>query len=71
MGRDRRACTHTYGCSPHALSPYSSKGRRDTINTRDGIYNSLTAGEKVALTLVTSPSGSGYAGIINLGVQVG
>jgi hypothetical protein len=55
----------------HALSPYSSKRRRDTINTRDGIYNSLTAGEKVALTLVTSPSGSGYAGIINVGVQVG
>jgi len=25
----------------------------------------------VALTLVTSPSGSGYAGIINLDVQVG
>ena len=55
----------------HALSPYSSKGRRDTINTRDGIYNSLTAAEKVTLTLATTPSGSGYAGIINLGVQVG
>ena len=27
----------------HALSPYSSKGRRDTINSRDGIYNSLSA----------------------------
>jgi protocatechuate 3,4-dioxygenase beta subunit len=55
----------------HALSPYSSKGRRDTINTRDGIYNSLTAAERVALTLAASPSGSGYAGIINLGVRVG
>ena len=29
------------------------------------------ASEKVALTLATSKSGSGYAGIINLGVQVG
>jgi hypothetical protein len=55
----------------HALSPYSSKGRRDTINTRDGIYNGLTAAAKAALTLATSPGGSGYAGIINLGVQVG
>jgi len=55
----------------HALSPYSSKGRRDTINSRDGIYNSLSAAAKTALTLATSASGSGYAGIINLGVRVG
>ena len=55
----------------HALSPYSSKGRRDTLNTRDGIYNSLSAAEKTALTLATSASGAGYTGIINLGVQVG
>jgi protocatechuate 3,4-dioxygenase beta subunit len=55
----------------HALSPYSSKGRRDTFNTTDGIYNSLTAAEKAALTLQASASGSGYAGTINLGVQVG
>jgi len=55
----------------HALSPYSSKGRRDTLNTTDGIYNGLTAAAKAALTLQASPSSSGYAGIINLGVQVG
>ena len=55
----------------HALSPYSSKGKRDTLNTTDGIYNSLTSAEKSALTLATSASGDGYAGIINLGVQVG
>ena len=55
----------------HALSPYNSKGRRDTLNTTDGIYNSLTAAAKAALTLQASASGSGYAGTINLGVQVG
>src|SRR4051812_22998167 len=53
----------------HALSPYSSKGRRDTLNTNDGIYNSLTAAAKAALTLQAAASGSGYAGTINLGVQ--
>jgi hypothetical protein len=55
----------------HALSPYNSKGRRDTVNTTDGIYNSLSTAAKAALTLQASASGSGYAGIINLGVQVG
>jgi protocatechuate 3,4-dioxygenase beta subunit len=55
----------------HALSPYNTKGRRDTINTTDGIYNSLSAAAKTALTLQASASGSGYAGVINLGVQVG
>jgi protocatechuate 3,4-dioxygenase beta subunit len=55
----------------HALSPYSSKGRRDTPNAADGIYNSLSATEKTALTLQASPSGIGYTGVINLGVRVG
>ena len=55
----------------HALSPYSAKGRRDTLNTTDGIYNSLSAAEKTALTLSTSVVGDGYAGVIDLGVQVG
>lgn len=55
----------------HALSPYSAKGRRDTLNTADGIYNSLSTAEKTALTLSTSVVGDGYAGVIDLGVQVG
>jgi protocatechuate 3,4-dioxygenase beta subunit len=56
----------------HALSPYSSRGRtRDTLNTTDGIYNGLTAAQKPALTLQTSKTADGYAGVINLGVQVG
>lgn len=52
----------------HALSPYSSKGTRDTLNTSDGIYNSLSASEKTALTLATMKTGDTYAGVINLGV---
>ena len=55
----------------HALSPYASRGTRNTVNTVDGIYNSLTAAEKRALTLQTTTSGDGYAGVITLGVQVG
>ena len=55
----------------HALSPYGAKGRRDTLNTADGIYNSLSTAEKTALTLSTSVVGDGYAGVIDLGVQVG
>jgi protocatechuate 3,4-dioxygenase beta subunit len=55
----------------HALAPYSSKGKRDTLNARDGIYNGLSAADKVALTLQTAKDGAGYAGVINLGVRVG
>jgi len=53
----------------HALSPYSGRGRRNTLNTTDGIYNGLSASEKAALTLLTA-DGSGYSGVINLGVRL-
>jgi protocatechuate 3,4-dioxygenase beta subunit len=55
----------------HAQSPYDTKGTRNVVNTRDGIYNSLIVAEKAALTLSTTPSSSGYVGVINLGVRVG
>lgn len=55
----------------HAKSPYNSRGTRNTLNTTDGIYNSLSAAAKSALTLQTTATTAGYAGIINLGVQVG
>jgi hypothetical protein len=42
-----------------------------TLNTTDNIYNSLSTTEKAALTLQTTANGSGYSGVINLGVQVG
>jgi len=55
----------------HARSPYSGKGARDRRNGTDGIYNSLSATERTGLTLQTSASDDGYAGVINLGVRVG
>lgn len=55
----------------HALSPYNNKGRRDRLNSMDGIYNSLSASEQAALTLQTTQNGSAYTGVINLGVRVG
>jgi len=56
----------------YGSSPYKERGTRDRLNTQDGIYNSLTAAEKAALTLRTSPNlASGYDGEIDLVVQVG
>ena len=55
----------------HAQSPYSSKGRRNVVNTTDGIYNGLSTAEKTALTLRASSDGTGYTGEITLGVRVG
>jgi protocatechuate 3,4-dioxygenase beta subunit len=54
----------------HAQSPYSTKGHRDTQNSADGIYNSLSTADKAALTLATTLNGTTYAGVINLGVTV-
>jgi protocatechuate 3,4-dioxygenase beta subunit len=55
----------------HAQSPYSSKGRRNVVNTTDGIYNGLSTAEKNALTLRATAESSGYTGEITLGVRVG
>ena len=57
--------------SVYTLSPYASRGARDRRNSNDGIYNSLSATEKTGLTLQTSKTPSGYAGVISLGVNVG
>lgn len=57
--------------SVYTLSPYSSRGTRDRRNSNDGIYNRLSATDKAGLTLQTSKSGNGYAGLISLGVNVG
>lgn len=54
----------------YATSPYSARGTRSTRNASDGIYNGLSSAEKAALTLVTTPSGDGYSGVINLGVRL-
>jgi hypothetical protein len=55
----------------YTQSPYSSRGSRSTRNANDGIYNSLSTTDKAGLTLQTSKSTDGYAGVINLGVNVG
>ena len=56
----------------HALSPYSGKGTRNVVNGSDNIYNSLSAAERATLTLQATADGSGgFAGVIDLGVQVG
>jgi protocatechuate 3,4-dioxygenase beta subunit len=51
-------------------SPYNTRGSRDVRNANDGIYNSLSSTEKAGLTLQTSKTSDGYAGIISLGVNV-
>ncbi|HVS59182.1 MAG TPA: hypothetical protein VHE82_00670 [Gemmatimonadaceae bacterium] len=42
-----------------------------TGNANDGIYNSLSTNDKTGLMLQTSKTVDGYAGVINLGVNVG
>jgi len=57
--------------SVYTQSPYSSRGSRDVRNTSDGIYNSLSTTDRAGLTLQTSKTTDSYAGVINLGVNVG
>ena len=54
----------------HLQSPYNTRGTRNTRNTTDGIYNSLSAAEKAALTLRTTAATSGYNGVIDLVVRL-
>jgi protocatechuate 3,4-dioxygenase beta subunit len=49
----------------HAQSPYSQKGRRDTLNSTDGIYR----GGGPVLVAPLAASGSGYSGTFHVGVQ--
>ena len=50
----------------HAQAPHSSKGRRNTTNASDGIYQA--GGSQVLFPL--APSGDGYTGTFNVGVRV-
>jgi protocatechuate 3,4-dioxygenase beta subunit len=50
----------------HALPPYAAKGRRDTPNSRDGIFRN--GGSQLLVPVVQD--GDGYAGTFNLGVQL-
>jgi protocatechuate 3,4-dioxygenase beta subunit len=49
----------------HGQAPYSQKGRRDTLNSTDGIYR----GGGPVLIAPLAPSGGGYAGTFHVGVQ--
>jgi protocatechuate 3,4-dioxygenase beta subunit len=55
----------------YADEPYGSRGSRQTRNSNDGIFRRLSATDKDGLTLQTSKTPGGYAGVINLGVNVG
>jgi protocatechuate 3,4-dioxygenase beta subunit len=57
--------------SVYTQSPYNTRGSRNVRNSNDGIYNSLSATDKAGLTLQTSKTADGYAGVINLGGNVG
>ena len=57
--------------SLYAQSPYSARGTRNTRNANDGIFNELSTAEKAGLTLQASKTPAGYAGVINIGVNVG
>jgi protocatechuate 3,4-dioxygenase beta subunit len=50
----------------HAQAPYNTKGRRDTTNASDGIYQG--GGSQVLIPL--SASSGGYAGTFNIGVRI-
>ncbi len=50
----------------HAQAPYSSKGRRDTTNASDGIYQ----GGGSQLLFPLTASGGGYSGTFNASVRV-
>src|SRR5438309_2697164 len=50
-----------------AVSPYNTRGARNTRNATDNIY----ANQSVLLLALTGDTTSGYSGSISLGVQVG
>jgi len=50
----------------HAQSPYSQKGRRNTLITNDGIFQS----GGTSLLVPLAASGGGYAGTLFVGVRV-
>jgi hypothetical protein len=50
----------------HAQSPYSQKGRRNTLMTNDGIFQ----GGGTSLLVPLAASGGGYVGTMYVGVRV-
>jgi len=50
----------------HAQSPYTAKGRRNTLNTQDGIYQ----GGGSQLVLAAAPEGAGYGATFDVALQL-
>jgi protocatechuate 3,4-dioxygenase beta subunit len=50
----------------HAQPPYSGKGRRNTLNTQDGIFQ----GGGSQLLLAAAPEGSGYGASFDIALQL-
>ena len=51
----------------HALAPYNAKGRRDTLNERDGIYRRESGPQ---LVLPVKKDGNGYVGDFAIGLRM-
>jgi protocatechuate 3,4-dioxygenase beta subunit len=47
----------------HAQQPYASRGRRDTLNSSDRIYDDQ-------LLLTVAETGQGYAAAFDIGLQI-
>ncbi|MBB5232798.1 intradiol ring-cleavage dioxygenase [Deinococcus budaensis] len=52
----------------HARAPYSSKGRRNTLNAQDGLYRN--GGNQLLLNLTGSPE-RGYRATFDVGLNIG
>jgi protocatechuate 3,4-dioxygenase beta subunit len=50
----------------HSQSPYNGKGRRNTLNSQDGIYQ----GGGSQLLLSAAPEGSGYGATFDVALQL-
>jgi hypothetical protein len=50
----------------HAQAPYSQKGRRNTLNTTDGIYRQ--GGSQLVLPIAAE--GSGYGATFSIALQI-
>jgi protocatechuate 3,4-dioxygenase beta subunit len=50
----------------HTQAPYNGKGRRNTLNTQDGIFQ----GGGSQLVLAAAPEGSGYGATFDIALQL-
>ena len=53
--------------SVHAMPPYNTKGRRDTLNEKDGIYRRESGAQ---LLLPVKKDGNGHVGDFAIGLRM-